>query len=460
MIILLISDIASTQVLSDPNSLPSDLLQHIAKYLYPADVYFLSLSNHEYHNILQRQVLSPFKTSLERILKANDTKFDDASNIVSEFKQLSKSLEPNSVAMSGSIVVQAILGKIWDGSDIDIYCTASMAPKVRAWIVKIGRQVLVNWNVGYERALGIDLANPNIQCVEHYSNMPNENEVFEDMDGTSWTYHKEATLNHGELKFLKNGVYYTIQSYPSTDQLPYEPRIRSVTRSVERNRRPRSRYNIDLIVVAPSSTIQDVIEKFDITICKCVWYGSMLHIQDANPYKAFNQEASLTKTFKNELIKAYLRELGMECGRSFISFQHLNLNDHNWPNHDDDNPGCKGLVFKRELDLFLEGTFGSCIRQLREQVILLTIRNLKKNDGYQVRMHGMRCRSLQYHNRLLSTVLQRVSKYTRRGITFDDAIYSGEYDIARKLPDASEYTSSSDDSSSESGGDTSVVVEI
>ena len=36
---------------------------------------------------------------------------------------------------SGDACVQAVIGKIWPDSDLDIYCSADSAPYIRSWLV-------------------------------------------------------------------------------------------------------------------------------------------------------------------------------------------------------------------------------------------------------------------------------------------------------------------------------------
>jgi len=60
---------------------------------------------------------------MDRTLKSNSASVGRDVDVFNSFRRLANSLSPNSVAMSGSIVVQAVLGDQWDGSDIDVYCT-------------------------------------------------------------------------------------------------------------------------------------------------------------------------------------------------------------------------------------------------------------------------------------------------------------------------------------------------
>jgi hypothetical protein len=110
--------------------------------------------------------------SMERALRRNRASTDRKVDIFKSFTALAKSLPPNSVAISGSIVVQAILGEQWDGSDIDVYCTNLAAPSVRTWLISELKQVLVGVSSRYtvdpsaEKGRELDF----IDHVEHWAN--------------------------------------------------------------------------------------------------------------------------------------------------------------------------------------------------------------------------------------------------------------------------------------------------
>ena len=117
-------------------NMPDDIRGHIGRMLAPCDVFRLCLADPRCF-VLPAQLdignggdsLTPCRgkkmlhrtllQSLEQTLQSNDAAFD-CSNIVSSFARLAASLPPGSVAMSGSVVVQAVFGDIWS-SDIDIF---------------------------------------------------------------------------------------------------------------------------------------------------------------------------------------------------------------------------------------------------------------------------------------------------------------------------------------------------
>ena len=72
-------------------------------------------------SIANMLVYESLLNSLERSLHGGRMRFQSHCCIVDSFAQLARSVPPSSVAMSGSIIIQALLGEIWPESDLDIY---------------------------------------------------------------------------------------------------------------------------------------------------------------------------------------------------------------------------------------------------------------------------------------------------------------------------------------------------
>lgn len=145
----------------DADLLPDDIHSRGIEYLTPCDVH--SLRN-AYPSKLKYQasMKESLTNSLSSVLKNGSTKFNHPDPIRS-FTSLAHSLPtPRSVCirrvrlyvytlsgvvhiltnflspfylLSGSACVQAIIGSIWRGSDLDIYCTSDAAPYVRSWLI-------------------------------------------------------------------------------------------------------------------------------------------------------------------------------------------------------------------------------------------------------------------------------------------------------------------------------------
>ena len=80
--------------------------------------------------------------------------------------------------ISGSVIVQAALGETWEGSDVDIYCTAVAAPAVRSWLIRDANKMIVNAGKTYD-PLAVEKSDDlyfrdSIHHVEGYGNVPEE----------------------------------------------------------------------------------------------------------------------------------------------------------------------------------------------------------------------------------------------------------------------------------------------
>lgn len=140
----------------DADLLPDDMHSRGIEYLTPCDVH--SLRNAYPRELkYQASMKESLTNSLSSVLKNGSTKFNHPDPIRS-FTSLAHSLPtPRSVCirrvglyvytckewftfwltfylLSGSACVQAIIGSIWRGSDLDIYCTSDAAPYVRSWL--------------------------------------------------------------------------------------------------------------------------------------------------------------------------------------------------------------------------------------------------------------------------------------------------------------------------------------
>ena len=152
----------------DLTDLPAGVLGMICDLAHsPADIHNLHLVNKTtYHKMNEdgeakgsgsgksdftRTMGGAMDRSMARALSQSKAGANRNIDIFNTFVKLANSLPPGSVAMSGSIVVQAMLGEQWGGSDIDVYCTKWAAPSVRTWIISELKQVLVGICSRYTR---------------------------------------------------------------------------------------------------------------------------------------------------------------------------------------------------------------------------------------------------------------------------------------------------------------------
>jgi hypothetical protein len=264
---------------------------------------------------------------MDRTLKSNSASVGRDVDVFNSFRRLANSLSPDSVAMSGSIVVQAVLGDQWDGSDIDVYCTQGAAPAVRTWLINDVNQVLVGVHASYcpgERG-------SNIHHVEHWANEPKVGKIFECQCATGrvkWRFDKAAS-NHASPMYMQGRDLYDNDEVINGDMhpscaihtdgdltpIPFEHRLLDQCDENGRSKSKKETVNIDLIVVDPESSVADAIEDFDIVICKCSWDGIKFSIP--TPTDTFERRSKLSDHHKSRMTHVYSKCVETEAGRAF-----------------------------------------------------------------------------------------------------------------------------------------------
>ena len=314
---------------------PRDVLKLICKCAHsPADIHNLHVANKhflgankEHGGDYNRTMNNALFHSMDRTLKSNSASVGRDVDVFNSFRRLANSLSPNSVAMSGSIVVQAVLGDQWDGSDIDVYCTQGAAPAVRTWLINDVNQVLVGVHASYcpgERG-------SNIHHVEHWANEPKVGKAFECQCArgrVKWRFDKAASY-HASPMYLQGRDLYDSDEVIDGDlhpscavhtegdhtPIPFEPRLVDQCDENGRRKSKKETVNIDLIVVDSESNVTDVIEDFDIVICKCSWDGKTFSIP--TPTDTFDRRSKLSDRHKSRKTCVYSKCVETEAGRAF-----------------------------------------------------------------------------------------------------------------------------------------------
>ena len=330
-------------------NLPGEVIGAICDYAYsPADIYNLHFTNKtlfrytkekdEVEGRVQgksnfaRKMQNALVHSLERTLRQNRASTDRKIDIFKSFTQLAKSLPPGSVAMSGSIVVQAVLGEQWGGSDIDVYCTNQAAPSVRTWIISELKQVLVGICARYTVDLSIEKGpghNDIIDHVEHWANAPEENRAFQCTRGMTWRFNSGASFHSSPLWSQGNEVHLDREEIdrctPSTVirtkgdlvDIPFEPRLLDQCCENDCQGTKKDIVNIDLIVVNQRSSIARALNDFDIVMCKCSWDGDKFDIP--RPADTFGRQSELSNCLEVRKTQAYVARIEQEAHRPFRS---------------------------------------------------------------------------------------------------------------------------------------------
>jgi hypothetical protein len=302
--------------------------------LHIANKHFLG-ANKEHEGDYSRTMNNALFHSMDRTLKSNSASVGRDVDVFNSFRRLANSLSPDSVAMSGSIVVQAVLGDQWDGSDIDVYCTQGAAPAVRTWLINDLNQVLVGVHASYRTGE----RGSTVHHVEHWANEPKVGKTFECQCArghVKWQFDKAAS-NHASPMYLQGrdlydsdevidgdlhpscavhteGDHTPIPFEPHTP-IPFEPRLVDQCDENGRRKSKKETVNIDLIVVDSESSVADAIEDFDIVICKCSWDGIKFSIP--TPTDTFERRSKLSDHHKSRMTHVYSKCVETEAGRAF-----------------------------------------------------------------------------------------------------------------------------------------------
>ena len=332
------------------SDVPSEVLEVVAQYCTPPDVFNLSLTSKEFlaethcqpppssvlfkggeshgHelSLMNKLLHVSMLQSLKDVLKRNRASFRPEIDIFKSFTDLANSQPPNSVAVSGSIVVQAVLGVKWEDSDLDVYCTVDAAPAVRSWLINDVKQVLVGVHPAYHPGLfqphALTLAyegtpvSPSefIGGVEKWINTPDDGEVFKTNYGRTWRFSKSfcckpSPIVYNPLASLDRDEIWEVGTKDHATDIPFEPLL--LRDEVEK------KCNIDLIIASRFYGIRDVIGDFDIEICKCLWNGHKFIIP--NPQLTFRKCSALTESWEVHEMRAYMERIARESNRSFHS---------------------------------------------------------------------------------------------------------------------------------------------
>ena len=321
-------------------------MEVIAKCARPPDVYQLCLAMNASRALLTRLVNASLIESMKLALKENKASFRDDIDLFASFVNLAQSLKPNSVAMSGSIVVQAALGVTWDGSNIDVYCTHDAAPVVRSWLIADVHQVLVGIDSGYSqgRPRAVLSGTPSqrtnrdgnpIFHVEHWANAPNDGDLLRSEDSAmdrQWEFNLEKVCRPSPVFFRDTVVLdgpaetddalrlRVVRSYEDVLLIPHEPRL---CHRAGKDRK--DCINIDLIVMSTGSRIVDAIDDFDIDICKCTWDGHKFRI--SSPRNTFEQRTELTSSLEVNGMLQYTAGIARQSEKSFQAMLREALDD-------------------------------------------------------------------------------------------------------------------------------------
>ena len=300
--------------------LPDGCSADVAAFLLPFEAYNLCLTSKHFHmqrsatSLLSTRVLkSSLLSSLAKVLKHNDTSIN-LENLASLQRHLTNSgLPANSFFLSGSTIVQACLGVLWEKSpniktDIDIFCSSDAAPIIRSWLVKAsatapGHHIFAGASFGYFDQSHFTVDESPTSHVENFGKFTS---LAKPPDGTiSTDQHqlwlenealtKNAVRNGGSehTKHLQGGICVCTHN---GDPIPFLSR--NTAKDLYRLKIEESidfEHKVDLVIAKKNCNATDLINNFDLDICRCSFDGSNFFIPD--PHNVFKNKKAAENPF-------------------------------------------------------------------------------------------------------------------------------------------------------------------
>jgi hypothetical protein len=322
-------------------------------------------------------------------------------------------IAPNQVIISGSLVVQAVLGAGWAGSDIDIFCTSQVAPYVRAALVNVAGFGFTGFKEGrYEVLEAARRHEGQIEHVESWVVMPDEGSEFwgedtpearaaqeEDNEPALLPPCRELCVDYGRRARMRSGSYilfnaeigHDMTTVPEDNPLPYNRDFWTWPGFCE---------VADLIVGnAKSVDPREILDSFDINICKAYYNGSTFHIED--PHLSFNMRSRINHP-RAALITHYLDWAASENftggpkGSGGISYA-------------DGNHGAGSHYEGRNM-----GGFVPPVQMMVDAGVSETYFDRNREREGTGSQH-------QYYHTFIKRMVDRIQKYAGRGIKYENA---------------------------------------
>ena len=308
--------------------LPDGCKVEVAAFLLPFEAYNLCLTSKHFHSqrslsLLSTRVLkSSLLSSLAKVLRHNETGIT-LENLACLQRLLTRfGLPANSFFLSGSTIVQACLGVLWEKStnvktDVDIFCSQDAAPIVRSWLVTAnaagpGHHIFTGAHFGYFDQSHFVVQESPISHVEKFGKFTS---TMKPPVGTvSTDQHQlcleseESTKNaiqHGgskQTKHLQDGIFVCTHN---GDPVPFLPK--SVTKNLYRMRVEDSvqfEDKVDLVVAKRLSSALDLINNFDLDICRCSFNG--INFSIPNPHNVFKNKQAPESPFVDPITKTVI----------------------------------------------------------------------------------------------------------------------------------------------------------
>lgn len=419
---------AFQEYLTNHVDLVDEIWLHIASFASPPDVYSLCLTSKRFHypassksvngtstndnedesaatppiligtKLLRASLLS----SLDKVLRAKGLSLEKVNTM---FRH--DTVSPGSVLISGSTMVQCVLGEVWKTkTDIDIFCSNSAAPAVRSWLIKEAGQLCTGFNDNY---VGVDnfgrVFYNQIHHVECYCNRPEDGAPYIGWDAL-FNYQQSlqygAQINRSYFPRRWQQLLYNFEDGDVRDRFSHLYEIASL---------PGDPFafdyycswqptTFDLVVSrANGRSVDDILADFDLNICKAKWNGTTFSIPD--PHYTFRRRSKMDPQW-NTWMKSYQRHYKMESGNDVDEDAEENCMERVW----------RIRIAMKEVRrehgnhvLAPHYRYGTRNRDLRREIEALT-----------------------FHN-FFYKLFSRVQKYEDRGIQVEDAPDTSNFGI-------------------------------
>ena len=309
-------------------NLPDNIYQHIAEYLKPPEIYSFNkafpeqANSHAFKQAPPNSVYNDSTTigqfclhqsqlkSLIRSIQLTSPLFtpEKAKELADSIKRINEKPQ-NSLLLSGSTLVQATTGlEFLHPKDLDLYTNLSALQESRNMLKEMGflcYKVLTSY-YSPERPflLGTD---PLIHHVEIYVSDTNPDTGTKRPSTTAhrikqhysnwldlengWMHPMSPSQSHRGNNLTQLREYQFCPSFPFTETVGNIPKI------------------VDLVVLNPSASPQDVLRRFDLDICKAYFDGSNFgNIQEENTYFYKSDWDPNWQVLVNSYVLAFLAE--------------------------------------------------------------------------------------------------------------------------------------------------------
>ena len=330
--------------------------------------------------------------------------------------------------ISGSTMAQVCLGENWKGADLDIFCTAAAAPKVRSALVGNGKAL-----AGFcDTYCGVGFFRHEMQTEIHHvekwakwpqtvpqSERPKDARGLEDDFDFAEACERGKNINHDDYDLNRRfpgGSYYgewksgfapEHHIVVASGELPFDFRL-------ERD----STCEIDVVVASSgAASALELLNSFDLSICKASWDGNTFRIP--HPHLTFARK-SITEPFRRSVMVEYMNGYGQPIPGTIPS-----TDEHNTV-YEYMSPQAR-MQLQARMQRIQAGVMNAVAKVLVGSPQVKPFEFSERTDWNT----NLNWSVVAYHNWIVA-LFKRLQRYTSRGIHVKDAP-EGALALAGKL---------------------------